>query len=269
MFNLLNGEFYKLLKRKSFYVCCIVIVAYCIFMTVTQKLIDKYEQENSSQQTGIQIETESTDMADEIGIMDMEEQAVGSFFAVTAAIFASIFVIGEYGNGAIKNITGKGYSRTKVYLAKYLSTIVAVTIMFFVTVIAALLCAVVGLKSEINMDIIKNLCQYGAIQLLLTIALTGIFNMIGEISRGMGAGVSINLAVVMFSSLIFSWLDVMLRYLNVDFETSKYWITKLISDCPLVGIDNRFVLLVIGSVVFWTAAALLMGILHFKKADVK
>lgn len=268
MYNLLNGEFYKLRNTKCFYVCCAVIVAWCIFTTGCVRLADEAEKNDSQQAVEMTEESESKDV--KIGVMDMEEHMLGTALTVVVAIFAAIFVIGDYGNGAIKNIAGKGYSREKVYLAKYLLTIFAVTILFLVAVIAAMICSVIGLQTDgINMELLKNLCQYGGVQLLLNIALAGTFIMIGEISRGVGAAVAINMTVVLFSHMVFMGLDLLFGYLKIDFQTSKYWITQLISECPLTGIDNRFVLRVAGSSILWITAALFAGILHFKKADIK
>lgn len=46
---------------------------------------------------------------DEVGIIDVLLQIYGTgFSAIATSVFICIFVLGEYGNGAIKNVVGKG-----------------------------------------------------------------------------------------------------------------------------------------------------------------
>lgn len=273
MFNLLSGEFYKVRKSGSFYVCCIILVSFLLLIYGAFKLADAGEQENMENnpvQVVNTVESGSDSSDAGILILDVEQVMIRIILGIVTAVFASIFVIGEYGNGAIKNITGKGYSREKIYLAKYLITIIAIIIMFIITVIATLLCGIIFYGMDgINAEFFKELCQYAGIQLLLETAFIGVVVAIDEISRSKGVAVAVSLGLVMASDLVFVAIDAFLLYIKVDFRTSKYWITRLISECPVSGIDNEFVMRVIGSVVFWTIAALAAGLIHFKKADVK
>ena len=59
------------------------------------------------------------------------------------AVFAAIFVIGEYINGAAKNIVGKGYARWQIFLAKYIVVMASAVLQLLVLSAVAIICGAV------------------------------------------------------------------------------------------------------------------------------
>ena len=135
MLNLFRAECYKLWRNKSFYICALIGAGLTLLLYGTLFLVDNLENtETQQEQGGITItaevredaegadgsaETENLDesgdsaeampMSQRIGIMGVIEQMMsGSFAGFIISIFVCIFVIGEYANGAIKNVVGKG-----------------------------------------------------------------------------------------------------------------------------------------------------------------
>lgn len=273
MINLLYGEFYKLRKSKCVYICCmilIVCVAFIYGMFVIADKIQKGEAENSPL---VMVEVENNTEAassiwEEISVLDIAQQLFGAFAGIITAIFASIFVIGEYGHGAIKNVTGKGYARWKIFFAKYLSTTLVTVLMLIIMSIANLLCGIIFMGTDgLNMEFYQNWCSYTGIQLLFGAALVGIIIVISEICRNLGTGISIGICLVSLSSLVTGGLDMVFYRWNM--KPSDYWITDLISNCPITNIDSEFMIRAVAASVVWIVLSLCIGGLHFQKADVK
>lgn len=271
--NLMHSEFYKLRKSKSFYICGIVMIAFVLILYGTLMLLDTAQQEEvGSNSYGVTVTAENAEenasVWDSIGILDVEQQMFGGFAGIITTVFAVIFVIGEYGNGAMKNMAGKGYARWKIFLSKYIVTGAAVILLMLWMVFAIVLFGSIFTGTGgLNGEFFKNLCKYTAVQLLLGVVLTGIMITISEFCRNLGAGISIGICVVIFSTTLTSALDLVFRKLS--FRPSDYWLLDLVEQCPVTGIDIRFLVRAAASAVFWMALSLFAGIWHFRKTDVK
>lgn len=273
MFNMLSGEFYKLRKSRSFFVCSIVIIMFALFMYGTMYLAEKAQEEEarleaeSGEIVAFHVE-ESEDI--EIGIVDMEQLIIGTVMGLITAVFTCIFIVGEYGNGTIKNAVGKGFSREKVFFAKYLTTVFAAVVIF---VAATAVIVITGLwfwgTDSLDAEGVKQLLQYVGLQILLEIVLVSTVIMIAEFCRNLGAGIAISVGVMMLSNIIFSGIDTLLKLIHLDFKASDYWIMNLISECPTVGIESGFVKRIVVAFLFWMVVTIAAGMFHFRKADVK
>ncbi|MBD5544847.1 MAG: ABC transporter permease subunit [Lachnospiraceae bacterium] len=279
MINLLSGEFYKLQKSKSIYVCSIVMIAFVLFFYGLLILMDKIQQgevENGSMEVVVsgeameETEESTASIFEQIGILDALQQMFGAFSGIFTAIFAAIFVYGEYGNGAIKNVTGKGYGRWKIFSSKYLMTILASILMMIVMIITTLLFGVVFKGTEeLNGEFCRNLCSYTAIELLLGAAFVGLVITINEFCRSLGAGIAISICIICFSDLITMGFDLVLKYFHFNFKVSDYCLLSLMANCPKTNMDESFAVRTIVTAVLWIVFTFGIGALHFKKADIK
>lgn len=280
MNNLLRAEFYKLRKAKVVYVCTLIMLVLVVFQYGCFIMVDKTQRENGAMGVTVTVENEDTDenvqelaesgvpsIWDGISLLDIEGQSLSY-----GCIIIAIFVVLEYGNGAIKNVVGKGYAKWKIFLAKYISTTVCGIAMMIVMAVASLI-AWILIRGTNGMDSVffQNLLRYTGLQLLLTTAMIGIMIAFDELCRNLGAGVSINIGIVIFSTLISEGLDLFFKLLfgEGSFQPSRYWIQDLMSNCPLTEVDNDFIIRTFGSSFFWIVAAIAIGILHFRKADIK
>ena len=109
--------------------------------------------------------------------------------------------------------------------------------------------------------------QYTGLQVLLGVAFAGLVVTISEMSRNLGAGISISLGVLMLGNAVFTGVDLLFH--GVDFRPSEYWIVNLMSQCPTTDISQDFVVRVVVAAAFWIVVSAALGMLHFKKADVK
>lgn len=275
MINLLRGEFYKLFRSKSLYICCAVVAVFVVMMYGMFCLTDAVQQgtmENGS--FGVTVSYEGTEEVasvwDEMDIATMAPFFFSSIGGIIVTIFAAVFVFGEYASGAIKNVVGKGYKRGTVFASKYMATAVGAVVIEFVMMLAFLLCEVTILKADrLNAEVFAEICGYAGIQFILGAALTGIIVLINQICRNLGAGIAIGVGVIMFSSFITTGLNAVLTYFKINVDVSEYWVVDLISSCPMTGMDNGMIIRVIASAIVWFVVALGAGIVHFGKVDVK
>lgn len=278
MFNILSGEFYKLRKSKSFYFCILAAAAFTVLLYLSLLMVDKINQGEVQNGTGgitvsMGVEEQEAGVEEsmmvQIGIIGVLQQMFsGHFVGIFVAIFVSIFAVSEYGNGAIKNIVGKGYSRETVFLSKFLSSVTASIIM---NVVIAVLTILIGLpfmgKTGIQATVWSDIVIYLAIQLVLGIAMTGIIVVISEFTRSLGAGIAVSLGVMMLSTTLTAGLDLLCH--NFNFKPSEYWILDVMSSCPTMEFGQDYIIRAIVVSVVWFFLAAIVGTLHFKKADVK
>lgn len=276
MFNLINAELYKLRKGKSFFVCCIIVIAFTLFTYGCLVVADMTQKGSIDLETassmGVHVEVQEGSAVEEgqtiletMGIMDMEQMLLSTFLGIIIAVFVSIFVIGDYGNGAIKNVAGKGFTRMQIFLAKYMATVVAVFSMMIISAIVVFLGGLVVFNTD--GPEVKDLLIYVGLQSLLHVSLAGIMIMICDITRNLGICISINVGIYMFSGMLTAGLDLVLH--KWDVSASDYWITDLIGNCPIAGFENEFLIRAVAVAIAWAVIAFLVGNLHFKKADIK
>lgn len=290
MLNLFCGECYKLRKHKPFYICTLIGVCIALMLYGTLFMVDNLEQmESQETQTDFSVtvsvnkETGSTDtpesnsagstipMSQQIGIVGVIEQMLsGSFVSFIMILFVCIFVIGEHSNGTVKNVVGKGYSRKTVYLSKLLATEMAALLMTLIILGGTLLFGAFFFgKSGIQSMNWENLAAFTGMHLLFAAALTAIATLIGEITRSLAAGIPISLAVVMFSTSLTTGLDLLFQNLNLDWKPSDYWLLDLQTTALAEIVKQDFIIRGTVLSLAWLLAAVLLGMLHFNKTDIK
>lgn len=251
MMGLLSAEVYKLIRSKSFYVCIAVIVGTVVLMYGMLNLAD------------------GGSFWEEISMMELTGQIFsGDFLPCVLAVFASIFVIGEYGSGMMKNVAGKGMERWKIFLSKLIVTELAmipmVLIGMAVTLLGILLFKGSGSFTE---EFWKNLGIFTGLQLLLETALIAVYVLSADLCRNYAAGISSGIGISAFSILIMEGLDLLFK--NSSFTPSDYWLVNRSINCPYEGFTAGYVTETILVAGIWLVLAAGLGIWHFSRADIR
>lgn len=277
MFNLFGAELYKWKRSRSFYVCLLSAVVCVVIVWLSFLLADKVESGQVENGTmGIMVSEEtleegrSTSFLDELNMMQIVQTFVGGGFStVFMAIFICIWVVGEYANGAVKNVVGKGYSRNSIFLTKYLSAVLISLVLDIAIAMAAVLAgvAVMG-TARVGEHFLPDCLAYVGVQLMLGVAYSGIIVAVSELTRSLAAGISISIFLAALSSTFANGLDLICKALRIDFKVSDYWITNVIEHCPIEGINLDVVGGAISVTVMWTIISLMIGMIHFHEADV-
>lgn len=277
MYNLIHAEFYKWKKSKSFLVCllsAIGIILFVYFMLNVASEVQKGKLKNGTGGiivSGKLIEEQNGDILKQIGILEMISQIISSGTgSIFSAIFICIWIVSEYSHGAIKNTAGKGYIRGKVFLAKYLSTTMSILLMNLIMVIVTLLIGFVTIGTEdVDKIFFQNFFSYVALQLLFNIAFGSIVMVICECIRNMAASIGISIFLISFSPIIISGMDMLFQALHLKLKVSDYWILSVMNQCPIEGITMEFIIRGIVVAIMWIVLSLVLGMIHFKKADIK
>lgn len=279
MFNLLSAEFYKLRKGKALFVGLLIVAALVVMLYVSLMMIDKINSGEISNGTGGVIVFENGEtvagelgtesMMQKIGIDGVLQQIFsGHFVGLILAVIVSIFVVREFGTGAIKNLVGKGYSRSTIFLSKLLSTVVLSMVFQVAAAMISILIGIPFLGSE-GLSIINwtDIAIYTGLQILFGITAAGIFVLMGELTRNLAAAIAVSIGVLLFSTSATALLDLLCH--QIGFEPTKYWFLDLMSSCPLTEFDTEFLVRSVLVSIVWFVVAAVLGVLHFQRADVK
>lgn len=275
MFNLFSGEFYKWKKSKVFKVCLAAAIGMIIFIYLMLMLAVKIQNGEMENGTGGVVVTESNmeeeeDVFAQYGILGIVSEITGGGFElIFIAVFTCIWVVGEYSNGAIKNMVGKGYSRGKVFLSKYISTAVCVIVMNLILFLVMLLAGFAVMEvGNVSSGFFRDFFSYVGVQLLLSLAYSGIMVAVCEFTRNIAAGISISMFLIIFSTMILSGVDLLFQALQLDVKASTYWIMNVMSDCPMGAIDLDFMGRAVSVTIMWTVLSLLAGMIHIQQTDI-
>ena len=258
MCNILMGEWYKWKKNKAFWIC--------LFSAVGMILLVYLTMTEAGQAMGA-----GGDVLKETGISGMAEQfAGGGLVTMFSAIFLCIWVISDYTHGAMKNVVGKGYARTQVYLAKHLFGILITMLMNLVLFLVILIIGLIMIGTENEgWPLFQNLFIYFGLQLLFGVAVSSIVIAVCEWSRNMAAGIGITMALIIFSPLLIQGLDLLLSALQLKIAISGYWILNFMADCRTEAFPSEFLFRGIIMSVVWTLLPLALSVAHFRKADIE
>lgn len=234
MKKLLKLEFRKLRKQKSFYICMIVMVVLLFLSTMTSKALCNASAEFAAQYNGS-------------GIAAMISAISNCSFLLIAGIFVALFVCDDYEQQIIKNIYSKGYSRSQVYGSKFISSMIAVTIMFIVVMCSAFLFGTIyfGLGESEGTNIFGIL----AVQYVNCMANISLYFAISCVLRKTGSSVAGIFVAPLLVNMILGLVD---SFLNLEKVTlASIWVSSFISDLSVLTIEhNRFMVALFASFIY-------------------
>ena len=276
MLNLLSGELYKLRKSKCFVISCVAVIVSVIMVYGMLYLANEIQQGNvENGMVGVVVSEDVGKNATEESVFESMQMieilqvAIGNFVSVISVIFSAVFTIGEFGNGAIKNLAGKGYSRGKILVSKYISIILA-TVAFCIlgTIVNTVLgCVFIG-ADTMSTQMVRDYIIYTLLMTGLVVATNSLVVTIAEISRNMAIGISVGVCMVGgISSIIFNGIDLLLH--SFSLKPSKYWLLNLMQECPFTDFGSEIVTRIVVSTLVWAVVAIAAGMIHFHKADIK
>lgn len=265
MVNLLNAELYKLRKSRSFWVSGGLIVLfslsmYVFYVLLSRGVINGMEAEGAAAPGEIP----------SLGILDILRQLFANRNAVIfVTVFVSLFVLGDYSSGAVKNFEGKGLRREEIYLAKFLVTELGAVLLYLITALTVLLGGVVFFGTgQINGAFFHSFFSYLFLHLLYLTGYTAVIVLVCEMTRNT-AGILISiLGILMFFGVLLQGADLLLQAAGTSFGIAKYWVMTAMDSCPVTDIPPRFAVESGLVAVGWLAAALTAGIIYHTRKDI-
>lgn len=216
MFKLLNFEFRKLIRQKSFYICIAAMLALLLGSAYTTELM--------TTKSGVEDPSLS-------GISYLMEAISGSALSAVLAVFIPLFICEDYTSGTIRNIITRGFSRLEIFIAKLIAILAATVIMTAVCLAAAYLVGTAfwgaGEPSLGSEQIKILLCQLAVI-----VAYATMFFAISSMLQKVGGSIAICLIFPMAAVILLSLADAALA--EREIELSGYWIENLGSSLAFV-----------------------------------
>jgi ABC-2 type transport system permease protein len=255
MLNLLRSDFYRLFKTKSFYICAAIEVA----LFILNALILNWAATLTSEDRAVY----QSMLPD--GGLDFASSVFSGNIQLLIGIIIAIFVTAEFSHGTMKNSVSKGFLRWKIYASKGISMLAAAYLLIFVTFIigAGVGAVLFGGMGVFTADLFKKI----GIELLLYAALVSFFLLISMVIRNLGGVLAINiLGVLTVEPLIYQIIELINKG---KIEFSKYSLVNNIDfyNSSAAGGDDYLRSAVVALV--YLAITLILGLLAFRKADIK
>lgn len=256
MSKLLKTDLYILKRSKSFYWCAglniFLSVITVLLLWAAVRLLGNVDISDPS--LGINI-----------GGAPMLEVIVSQGYCVLlSAIFASIFVASDFVNGTIKNIMSRGVSRIKFYLSKF---IVCACVTAFFVISSLIVGALMGTLIW-GFDPLGTADAWGIVSLVLSqtflsICYTSLFVFMAFAIRS-GGGTAVNILIVLFGSLIFSFVTYFLKDVNLVY----YWLEGALNNTASMSVATDELFKSLGIGLAWGGLAFGGGLLMFLKRDI-
>lgn len=246
MQRLLKLEFSKLKRQKSFYICSVIMVALLWLSTALSYVVLKEFSDFSMS-----------------GILLMTTALSSCSFTTIAGIFVALFVCDDYEQQTIKNIYAKGFSRKHVYMAKLIAVYTAVTIMFLVVELSALILGrlYLSFSSSGSFRFLKIL----GVQYVVTMANMTLCYAIASVFRKNGSSIAAVVLAPGIISLVLSLIDTIWK---IDPPMTRIWISNFLSDISTLSVsNNRLTTCLIASLIYIPLFSL-VGWRSAKKAEV-
>ena len=231
MGKLIVSDLKKLVKCRTVWVCAVISFLVGMLMTFLYDMAWNNMTDTQNYQTVFYfMRTMGMDS-------DMTKQVLSQFpsqvfwqyvntllsdgnIVIFAAVVISVYIGSEYNEGTFKNTLSRGFSRTSVYISKYISSVLAMAITVLSYVFGG------GIVAAIKFDLTTDVSDEEMIIMVLAytvlfIALTAVFMLIATLSKRTGFAIALSIVIPIIVSLI-------VRILSVGFDwvtnAASYWI---------------------------------------------
>ena len=253
MGKLLQLEFRRLFRAKSFYICLAISLVLVLITTGTTKLLltlaSKMVEEDpefGEAQAAITLAGIASPTA-----LSMLKQVASSSLTTVLAVFIPLFVTEDYTSDTIKNIYSKGYSRDEIFCSKFISAFTAGLIMIVANALFsfAMGAAFFGKIGTMGKNYVPSLIAL----LLLLICHVAISFSISISLRKTGGAIALAIIAPMVIGLLFLLVDAVPAFDKWDL--SQYWLDSRISAMAQDQVAGKDLLsaFLVGGIVFLIA----------------
>lgn len=258
MKKLLHFELFKLKKQKSLYICSAVVLGLIMFMGGIYYAISKL---TGGEMAGMPSSAVSFTLS----------ALSSSNFNLIVSIFIVLFVCGDFSQKTIKNVYSRGFSRTKVYFAKY---IICMAYIFAMYVVCELFALTVGSAFFGFTPQGENVGWLLLGQLLVCLAYASVVFAICAMIRRMGVAFAIVLVVPSVLSVILTIADVIVLVKSAEVTTaekftfSDFWLDGMLSTLSSAASSVKKIILCNILPVVYGAAFVTMSVFINRKTEV-
>ncbi len=258
MNNLLRSEFYKLRCSKSLKVITFIELCIYLFSSVMTKFVSEATTVN---------DPEMPLFAFPIIGANAPYMIMSEFDSITLfmAIFAGIFIAGEFSKGTIKNILALGKSRFEVYCSKLLVLMAVGTLFVFVVTVTYTLGFTIlfGFGKDITGTYILSLFKLFLLEGLFFTVYASVFTLISISIRNVAGAIGASIGAIIFPNIM--------QQLILIFDLPK-WVSQILLIPYMESLStlelNVFygdILIALGLII----CSIALGMMNFNKADIK
>lgn len=274
MGSILNSDFYKLFKMKSFYICLIISAVLGFFEILMIQLSNNMMLEVQNE-AGVVVNDLTVTMKD-----CLQSVFNNGDFSIIVIIAIVLFVTVEYSSGTLKNLVGRGCSRSKLFLSKTVTSVVEALLLYAAFAVCYIVSGFAMLSTDgIDNEFVSRLLLTYAVQILIVIAGVCVMVAVSTLLRSKGGAIAVlicaNILVPMIIQIIymvsFSGDNVNEMVDAVSGKSgalSQYWIFMTASNV-WGNIANGEVYISLIIPVVYIIASVAVGLAVFKKRDIK
>jgi ABC-2 type transport system permease protein len=184
-------------------------------------------------------------------------------------IIVGIFVTAEFSHGTMKNSVSKGFIKWKIYIAKFISMIVASYLVILVSILVGTITGSIlfGGIGDFTGEAVADIFKMVGIEVLLYTALISFFIIICMVVRNLGGVLAIIiLGVLTLEPLIYRVMELISRG-NIKF--TNYSLLNNIALCNSTEITGSDYLRATIVALAYLTVTLALGIIAFNKSDIK
>ena len=241
MGNMLKFELRRLLKKPSFYIMIGLCVGVAIFFVMSSRNSLNYMIEHMNDFDRYYEES----YVKEYFVKSLSPQmlALSEFWLVlptVLAVFVGIFVCEDRVRGTIKNIYARGYSRTNVFLAKFLVSSGTAALLYLIVTASIYLSGMIAFSTapfDVKPQTVKGFLLLILGRLVVILAANAAYFMISEMIGSTVFSIAANMfAPLVVTGILYIIIQILfLIVVNDDYSTQytfiqniqEYWIYSL------------------------------------------
>ena len=284
MLSLLKSDIYKIFKRMSFYVCMLLVALAAGYSTWTQEQTMKMQYKAQFSRYAAFMDV--SEMYAKIDAMSGKEMGITAWSVLMnslpsivtfSGIFLTIFISSEFSSGMCKALLIRGKNRISFYLSKLIScSLVSIIYSLVVCALNFIIGASKWQGYEWKSEYLNDYIIPFGLFLLVAITWQALLCMTTFICRGSGMSMAVNLGLMTlippaillgFNYIATTWFN------KTDIPFSDYWVGSYNQVC-LWGVQgekftSETINPLIWTLVCWFIVPTLMGILVFKRREIK
>ncbi len=229
MGRLLRSDLMKMKSSRAFWVCCIVSLLLGALMSVLYYVVwmNLGESIEMTEQMMLSMGMPQETVSDTLSVVPSNNlwSYINTCLADTNVVYIIAVLIGvlaasEYSMGTFRNTLSRGFSRTQVYLSKFILCVIGTLITLFVYVLGGAVSAVIMFGFGSDTEAGQMLLQIGA-YICLFIAIASFYLMIAVISKKTGTAIALSIIIPIVVQSAVTLLSMAFK----DFgQISRYWL---------------------------------------------
>ena len=257
MTALFKFEIRKLFMHKSLYICAAVLAV----MAFINAAMGNTATDIVSQ-IAVLFDGETTPD----GFKIMLSSAYNSNYMLILGVFTAIYACGDFATQTIKNVYGRGFTRTQVFFSKYTVSLISALFLYIITLSVAFLFG--SMMSEFGTPE-EGYLKYFAGQIAAVIAICTMFFSISVALKSLGGAIAVNILSSSVITTILAIIDITLADKEIDLSVSLYWINKVFADMSSLynGFDGKRLTACLICSGIYVAVFLVLGWLIHRKSE--